>query len=514
MSYSFERFAYIFFVSISISQFGIAQQPGELDVGFAANGFVTLGEPSSRNDEARSLLIRPDGKILVVGKVSSLSGQDNDIVISQVMSDGVLDNAFGQNGVVVTNLGGTSDIGQDLLFTENQTIMIAAGSNQSGVFESTLLRYDQFGVLDPTFGVNGASYVNIAGAESGLFSLASTENGKFFGGGSVGSDIYVAKFNSDGSFDNGFANSGVQQASLSAVDGVAGRIKVLNGGKLMALTNGSEIGESLDAYIWRMNDDGSWDDSFNGIGWHNLSLSDGADAGYDLEVLGDGRVIVSGAAFNVSDMAFEMVVLRLLSDGTYDNTFGVNGEVRFDIGLGSDFAYSLVLQPDGKIIIGGSANDGNDDNFCIIRINEDGSLDPSFGNNGVVITEISAGYDAIADMELQSDGKLVVGGTARVGNNDDIVLARYHTGLNTSVVEVADRAEISVYPNPATDLISISAKVKLQRIELIDALGRSVLFQGANALQIQIDISSLPNGIYLLRATDGERMFAKQVVKE
>ena len=127
---------------------------------------------------------------------------------------------------------------------------------------------------------------------------------------------------------------------------------------------------------------------------------------------------------------------------------------------------------------------------------------------------MSPDNDRINDMVLQPDGKLVVAGTARVGTNDDIAIARYHTGINTSVAEIGAESNLSVFPNPAVNQLTVTSEKTLNNVELLDALGRTVLTQTSNANRFQLDLSQIPSGIYLLRATDGERMFTQKVVKE
>ena len=493
-------------VAFSISTF--AQQPGNLDVSFGIDGITTFGE-SNRYDQARAMTIRPDGRIVIVGKVAGLSGQDNDIVIAQVLSNGSMDSSFGQNGMSVTDLGGTTDIGQDVLLKDNGATMVIGGSNQSGSFQAGLLQYDTIGDLDDTFGNSGVVFWDI----TGIVSMTAIDGGYFYGIGNNGGDIPFIKFEQTGILENTFGNGGIELIDLGAVD-VGGRVVVQNDGRILFTGRTTEIGAFPDGIVGRLNPDGTLDLAFNGTGWVELALSNNIDYPADMALLPDGKILLVGSVYDNITLEGEIFAIRLLSDGNFDTTFGTNGIVYYDIGAGDDNASTVVLQPDGKAIIGGTANNGNDNNFSLIRINEDGSLDPTFGNNGIVITEVSPDNDGIADMELQADGKLVVAGTARVGTNDDIAIARYHTGINTSVAEIGAESKLSVFPNPAVNQLTVTSEKTLNNVELLDALGRTVLTQTSNANRFQLDLSQIPSGIYLLRATDGERMFTQKVVKE
>lgn len=496
-----------------ILQNALAQQPGDLDLSFGNNGIITFGEASTRHDQARSLSIMSNGKIVVAGKVSGLSGQDNDIIVGQLLSTGQLDNTFGTNGLTITDLGGTSDIAQDIVDGGADVILIVGGSNQSGTFQAVLIQYDYSGIVDSDFGVSGSLFIDLGPNGSGLVSASPFDSGHFFAIGSANDDFAIAKFQATGELEAGFGNSGTTLIDLSPSDG-GGRIVPQPDGRILFSGTKAELGGFSNGVIGRLDSDGMLDVSFNGSGWLDLALSNNIDLVSDLALLPNGDILCTGTVFDETTLDAEIYAAKILSNGTFDNSFGIDGVAKYDIDTGNDQSSSMILQPDGKIIIGGYVNDGNDDNFCLIRINQDGSLDASFGNNGIVITEISPANDRIASMVLQADGMLVVTGTARIGNNDDIAVARYHTGLNISVNEVDEIPLFSAFPNPAIDHLSISAKVKLQTIELIDALGRSVLSFAPNAGQLQIDIASLPNGIYLFRATDGKRVTSQRFVKE
>lgn len=111
------------------------------------------------------------------------------------------------------------------------------------------------------------------------------------------------------------------------------------------------------------------------------------------------------------------------ASGALDLTFGGTGKVSSEFG-GDDTA--MVLQPDGKIImVGGNAGTGAD--FLVARYDTDGTLDESFGGTGTgfVTTDIAGGTDEARAVALQSDGRIIVVGSARVGSNDDFAVVRY-----------------------------------------------------------------------------------------
>src|SRR5690349_20798348 len=88
---------------------------------------------------------------------------------------------------------------------------------------------------------------------------------------------------------------------------------------------------------------------------------------------------------------------------------------------------SVALQPDGKIIIGGWAMVAGNIDFAAVRVTADGSLDNGFGVGGKVITPIGTHVDYASSIVLQSDGKILLGGFSSNGTNNDFAMVRYNT---------------------------------------------------------------------------------------
>ncbi len=109
--------------------------------------------------------------------------------------------------------------------------------------------------------------------------------------------------------------------------------------------------------------------------------------------------------------------------GSLDTSFG-GGRVMLPAGVSDDYANAVVVQPDGKIILGGRGAENAGD-FALIRLERDGSVDTSFGNNGRVLTDFAGTSDSINALVLQTDGKIVAVGSTVGANSTDFALARY-----------------------------------------------------------------------------------------
>ena len=108
-----------------------------------------------------------------------------------------------------------------------------------------------------------------------------------------------------------------------------------------------------------------------------------------------------------------------------DTSFGTSGKVIQSIGSADDYGYSLAIQTDGKILLGGYCSNGSNYDFCIARFNSDGTLDTSFGSNGKVLQPIGSFYDAGQSFAIQPDGKILLGGSCQGVSNFDFCIARF-----------------------------------------------------------------------------------------
>jgi len=174
---------------------------------------------------------------------------------------------------------------------------------------------------------------------------------------------------------------------------------------------------------------GDLDTTFNGTGKSRVALP-GDDNGSALAVQADGKRVVAGYSLDGAKSAF--LVIRYNTDGSPDTSFGIGGKVLTDVGSNGGEAKAVKIQADGKIVVAGdSVNSTNGffpNRFTIVRYNSDGSLDMSFGSGGKVITVVGAHTAEAYGLAIQTDGKLVVVGTAVNNSSDnDFAVVRYNS---------------------------------------------------------------------------------------
>ena len=362
-------------------------QDGDLDTAFGANGVVTYS-----GDYFFGLFVQPDGK-----SVALANGH-----LVRYLGDGSLDNSFGTNGVVTTGP-----------MLSNEVIVLSDGSIITvGTISNNVLiqKYLSNGVLDTSFGSNGVISQNIDGLDRG-FALAAQKDGKILVGAyrSGGSASILMRYTASGQLDTTFAGTGIVSPY---VGGAVDSIRVRPDGKILAAGEGLDGGTANFKCV-RYLPDGTKDITFGTNGVATVSVA--ADEIFNQIVLHpNGSIFAVG--YGQSSGNCDVKVVKLQSDGQVDTSFGVNGIATVDLDgqgcdlfSGDDEAYAIVLQPDGKIVVAG--RDGNhDSSLKLIRLLPDGTLDQSFGIGGIVSTDVTASGDAVRAIRVQSDGKIIVAG--------------------------------------------------------------------------------------------------------
>ncbi|MCC6577666.1 MAG: hypothetical protein IT228_10030 [Flavobacteriales bacterium] len=178
--------------------------------------------------------------------------------------------------------------------------------------------------------------------------------------------------------------------------------------------------------------DGTLDPGFDGDGILEIDAFNGT-IGLDLFQQDDQKIVVAGVREDANS-AYAMLIVRLLPDGSLDPSFGVGGMSELAIGTGSSYAYAAAPLPGHRILLAGAAEFGSSDDVpVVVRVEADGTLDPTFGNAGVAALAVTEDDSRFWDIGLQSDGSIVAcgqydQGTGAGGFLDfDVLVARFTT---------------------------------------------------------------------------------------
>ncbi len=375
----------------------------------AGNGNVTT-TIGHGDDWARAMAVQNDGKIVVAGYASN--GSNDDFAVARYNVDGTLDTSFGTGGKTTIGVGSSVDQAYDIKIQADGKIVIAGNSYTGSNGDFALVRLNGDGSLDSSFGVMGEVVIDFAGGTDEAQSIVVQPDGKIIVGGSTNASLFaIARLNSDGSLDTSFGTAGSVTTDVTAGLDSGYSLTLQSDGKILFVGAGNN-----NFAVVRYNSNGVLDGSFGTGGKVETDLAGGTDFGRSVLVNSDGTILVSGySSFG------DFLLVKYTSTGVLDNTFGSNtGKVLTDIS-GSDLALDMVLQADGKIILGGYNGSFNS---TLVRYNVNGSLDTSFGSAGKVTTTIASGA-FIEGLAVRPDGRIVAGVTATVGGSRDFGVISY-----------------------------------------------------------------------------------------
>ena len=294
--------------------------------------------------------------------------------------------------------------------------------------------YSQSASYDGSFGIDGKVFINHCPGSYRVLTMDIQSDGKIVHGLGGTSNIYAifSRTNSNGTLDTSFGTSGYYELSTATSTVLQPEsnytmveLEVQSDNKIVSAGRRESIAASTFC-VSRILANGGLDTSFNGTGFLEVSFGTGTSRGNCMKLQNNGKILVGGRSGSSSQF---FSILRLNTDGSLDSTFGTAGKVQ-TLMSGQSFPYSIAIQLDGKILMGGYVlNNPNGYDFALVRYMPDGALDTSFGVNGIVVTTINTFYnDVIRKVLIQNDGKIVV-----VGNDADstgasrIAMVRYLT---------------------------------------------------------------------------------------
>ncbi len=449
---------------------GAQAAPGDLDASFGTGGKVLTDFASSPfgYEKALSVAIQSDGKIVIAGFPFSNGG----FALARYNANGTLDTTFGTGGKVTTDFA--SGFARAYSVAIQDSKIVIAGFTFNGTKDYfALARYNANGTLDTTFGTSGKVTTDFA-IGSQAYSAAIQSDGKIVAAGGTfnlpNGDFALARYNADGTLDTSFGpnKDGKVTTDFASSYDVAFDVAIQSDGKIVAA--GSAYGTYLDFALARYNADGTLDTSFgpNKDGKITTDFASSADDARSVAIQSDGRIVAAGIAFNGTN--YDFALARYNADGTLDTSFGPNkdGKVTTDFASGYYRAFSVGIQSDGRIVVAGNAWNGTNFDFALARYNPDGNLDTTFGTSGKVTTDFASGNDEALSVAIQSDGKIVVVGSAWNGADFNFALARY-LALTPSeqIVTIVNFFDTSVSEGTLTGVGSTttSADGKLNALE-------------------------------------------------
>lgn len=420
------------------SNYGIVRlkKNGAIDTDFGDEGVKNFSFEGYATNVCNSVLLQPDGKLIMVGYCRNEFGSD--FSAARLNSDGTFDNSFSSDGKFVVSVVSSNDDAISVALQANGKILLC-GSALTGGHEVAFaaVRLNADGMLDANFDGDGIFILNIspnlncevdavavqADKKILLAGRTSTDNGDDYG---------IIRLKPDGSLDNSFDGDGVELISVQKDDhpislNLFNDKIILSGYSIsydagFAKINTQPIPNYIIRYSCiRLNENGSLDNSFNNTGKLIVKVGSLNDESANSILGTDGKIIICGNSLRHFGSPIASV-LRTDANGILDAAFNNSGKELFD--QGSDRIFNSVgVRTNGKIVLAGSVESSNSD-FLIGQLKQDGTVDSSFGTNGFTRIDIS-GNDTAAALAIQSDGKIILAGcSGAVFNRTNITVIR------------------------------------------------------------------------------------------
>jgi uncharacterized delta-60 repeat protein len=398
---------------------------GVVDTAFAPMGTARFNSGATR-DLASHVIVQPDNKLLVAGMTVN---NQRRVVLMRHNPNGSLDTTYGNAGIV--RLDG---INQSAGFARTADGGSVVAGYPSSAFKFGVARHDATGKLDMNFGTAGIASAtpDPGGANAVPYALALDAAGNILVGGASGfSNVCTmgfVRFTPMGLLDSTFDGDG-RVATILPMGGSCKvrEINVLPGGKFLAL--GSR-GNQFNSVVMRYLSNGSLDTSFGIGGIAEVTTPDFYHALDQMVRLSDGSLLIGGPAYGGA-----FIVVRMDSMGNVDPMYGVQGNAMITFGgaIASVTPYGLdwrgpemVPMPDGSVFLAGAVVVNMQEQMLVMKLSPNGQLDTTFANAGRFVAPVKPGNFAAHDMAIQPDGKMVLAGRGHSSvSGSDMTLVRF-----------------------------------------------------------------------------------------
>lgn len=430
-------------------------QPGTLDPTFGVNGKAQVAIAGSYCD-AQAIAEQADGKLVLAGATPGFT------MLARLLPDGAVDTGFGTNGVVLTDLDESNDF-LNCVAVEPSGRIVAGGVrfNNASDGVAVVMRHLSNGAPDNSFGTNGVVSLVITGSsDSYVRGLALQPDGKtvLLGERWNGTNwsVFVARINANGALDGAF---GVNYINIQGTGNeYGGDIRLQPDGKVV-VCGWAESTSGGGLFAARLNANGTFDSGFGtgGKAFYDLGGQD-EDVARSLRVQPDGKIVLGGLTYTSS--GYGALVVRLQPNGALDTGFGTGGYTFIAIDVDSWASPALDLQPDGKIVLGVDNTGNFNPRVKVARLLPDGTLDSAFGTNGIGTSTATTGNndEAAARTLFLSDGGIAVCGFADTPNNIQMAVWKFRSGVNVGVAEEEGIQELIVVPNPVEHSFTLTGK--------------------------------------------------------
>ncbi|RQO31142.1 hypothetical protein DBR32_10590 [Taibaiella sp. KBW10] len=459
-----------FFIPLfSLCLLNASAQTASLDLQFGTAGIAL--HHTTTTSELNNVAVDGQGNIFTAGYVFDAPGSSvYRLMVSKTLANGQLDQSFATNGKAEITVG-ASEFPLDIVIAPNGKILVGGSAysghtpNGPGDNRGFVVRLNSNGSLDQSFAQSGIFYLQSPNTHFANILLRT--NGAILLCGNAVDQAFLLQILDNGTPDTQFGNAGYLFLARPGFKFVLWNAIQNEDGSIVAV--GNEATDTYDTKLayCKINAQGTYDLTFGNNG--SMTTDSYSGQPYVIETLTqirkgqDGKYYMGG--HNTSN-----VILRVNGNGTPDASYGSNGRVSHTYPY-KDF----VLQQNGKLIMIG-AKEFTDYNYgwVITRLNADGAIDAGFANGQSFNLDISAKNDYPQALQIANGQNLFVVGSSYYNNVANATICKLKIGNTLSVQEMNSAQNISLYPNPVQETVTINAEDIIAGFDIVDISGRLV----------------------------------------
>jgi uncharacterized delta-60 repeat protein len=450
---------------------------------------------------------------------------------------GSIDSTFGVAGKALytpTNINDRFDFYRTTTQTDGKIITVGQTYTIGGFvyyYNFILTRFHPNGVIDTTFGYKGLVNYSLNSDYSlreRFTAITIDSRGRILVAGyseddtTEKADAVAMRFLSNGAVDTTFANKGVLKLDVAGADEFT-QIKTLADNSILLTGYNTVATGNQDLMVVKLTENGIFDTTFGTNGRTNIDFGAYYEYVSNVFIKPNNKIVVVG--FSGTGISFT----QLDGNGRLDATFSGDGKnivsirVPSHYSLGTDYAYGGIqtsILPNNQYLIFSSTkrndNTSNTYDLVVTRINENSTLDVTFGANGVFLYETIAESKYAYNMHFQSDGKVLL--MTQGLNNSSLYFGNVFRYLhqyspNVGIKDLSpDQNDIKIFPNPFVEALEIKATKAIQKIDIYNLDGKKI--KTVHPPINQIDLSNLINGFYMLKIYCNSEIIFKKVIKQ
>ncbi|MDO9376064.1 MAG: hypothetical protein Q7T76_16700, partial [Ferruginibacter sp.] len=369
-----------------------------------------------------SAALQADGKIVIAG---TPNGGD-DFMLARYRVNGDLDSSFGNFGIVISDRGSEQEFLNSVAIIDGGKILVGGTVLTNNSSQFTLVRFLADGKPDQSFGKNGGISTDI-GLNFDMRKMLVQPDKKILAVGNTAGKFGLVRYNADGTPDSGFGVGGKITHGFGFND-IANSVAIDATGKIYVGGTTYDLEGTRHFRIAKLNNHGTLDLAYNGgLGSIKPIFANAYDDLKNICLQNDGSVIGSGQT-NPTNGDQVIQLTRIKPDGTIDRNFGNNGVVLAGSDTTIDYAYYLIVLPDGKILTGGSSRNINSfsgQRYSCVRFLENGSPDTNFVGAGSWLDFFPRSLFTCNAISLQSDGQLLAAIQLNFDQGTSLFLKRF-----------------------------------------------------------------------------------------